>query len=474
MANKTLLTAGARLFSVQQDYYSPVLVIPPSNSGLPLHTSIYCFLSRVDPWVDVNNPPTPTEDQISIKNILKSMFVAKQLTTSDISPVIQRIDWTSGTTYDYYDDYADMLATDSNGFLVKTFYVKNRYDQVFKCLWNNNDGLSTYEPFFEPGSYNTNNIYQSLDGYKWKFMFTIDSGSKIKFMDENWIPVPIGSNTYNPTSNNSLLSVVSTPGVGSVDVINIIEGGSGYDPVNSAITIKIVGDGTGANAEVGTYQVVGGSITDIIVTSPGSNYNYANVVISSANGSGAVAIAPASPIGGHGSNPISELGCSHIMYTAQFNSTEQYNGVNIIPTNIDYYQMGLLVNPSDLTSGTKPASNSIYQITENIFVAQGLGSYTSDEIVYQTPDNTFANSTFTGTVLSFDSAADVVYVINTTGTPTTSQSLHGLTSRTVRTLLNYVPPKYIISSGNIIYIENMIGVQRSSDGIEQFRIVLGY
>jgi len=72
-------------------YYAPVAVVPPAITT-PIH-SYYCFLAKPTPWVDDNNPNTPTTDLKSIKQIQKNIFVTKQIKTSDISPVIQRIDW---------------------------------------------------------------------------------------------------------------------------------------------------------------------------------------------------------------------------------------------------------------------------------------------------------------------------------------------------------------------------------------------
>ena len=67
-----------------------------------------------------------------------------------------------------------------------------------------------------------------------------------------------------------------------------------------------------------------------------------------------------------------------------------------------------------------------------------------------------------------------IYVINITGTPTTNQSLKGFTSGSTRTLLTVNPPDFVVGSGYIAYIENLTGIQRSADGIEQFKIVLSY
>lgn len=460
MANKTLITNGAKVSQVQQIYYSPVAVVPPFTQ-VPLGT-LYLFLANNNAWTNDQNPPTPTQDVKSLKSILKNIFVVRHVTSNDISPVIKRVDWKSGTIYDYYRDDVDMFKQDNNANLVLNFYVKNRYDQVFKCLWNNNGGQSTQEPYFEPGTYNTNNIFQGTDNYKWKYIYTIDSGSKLRFMDETWIPVPVGYNTPN---------AFTAAGSGSIDVINVTDGGALYDPANSAITVTITGDGSGATA---TAVVDNGSnaIKDVIVTNPGSNYTYANVSFTTSSGFGAQAIAPTSPIGGHGYDPISELGCSHVMISIEFDGSEG----GLIPTDITYYQVGILSDPtlnslSNSPFGYVPASGDIYKTTTDFVVAPGFGTYQNDELFYQGDLN---NPTFFGTILSFDPASNVVRVLNMSGTPTTNAPIKGSITKTTRTLLQYNTPDFQVFSGYLSYIENRSGVQRSTDGIEQYKIVLGY
>ena len=453
-----LLTYAAKISQVELINASPVAVIPPAFTS-PIATT-YGFLSNVAGWTDNNNPPSPQEDQYSLKQTFNNMFVLKLITSNDISPVIRRIDWTSGVTYDYYQDNIDMFQLDSYGNYLYTFYVKNRYDQVFKCLWNNNGTPSTIEPYFEPGTYGSNpttpNIFQGGDGYKWKFMYTIDSGSKIKFMDSTWIPVPL------------VQAVVNVPaeqiGAGDIEVINVTNGGSGYDPANAAITVTITGDGIGAT---GTAVVENGQISDIIVTNVGAGYSYATVSITSAIGSNATAVAYASPIYGHSFDPPAELGNQNIMFTCEFNGSEGGN----IPTDITYYQVGLLINPSALDSYPLPANNNIYQLSTNVVVAPGFGTYTLTEQVYQ-GDST--NPSFVGTVLDFDPAGNVIRIINTLGTITQNAPIFGYTSKTTRTVLSSTLPNYVPYSGYISYIENRSGITRSVDGIEQFKFVLGY
>ena len=461
MANKSLITNGAKISQVEQVYYSPVAVVPP-NISVPLGT-LYCFLAKVDAWPTDSNPPVPTQDVKSLKTIFKNMFAVKHITSNDISPVIKRVNWESGVTYDAYSDTVDMFELDTNGNSIKNFYIKNRYDQVFKCLWNNNEDASTVEPYFEPGTFSTNNIFQGADNYKWKYMFTIDTGSKLKFMDATWIPVPVGSNTPN--------ALQTSAGAGAIEVINILDGGALYDPSNSAISVVITGDGTGAS---GTAVVVGNAITDVVVNTPGSNYTYANVSFSTSSGFGAIVSSPTSPVGGHGFNPISELGCHHVMISAEFKGGEG----GIIPTDIDYHQVGLVSNPTTKslfeTYGNDyvPASGSIYKTTTDFVVSPGFGVYTQDEFFYQ--GDSPATASFIGTILSFDEASNVVRVLNMSGTPSLNAPIKGYTTSTTRTLLSYSEPDFSIFSGYINIIENRSGVSRSSDGIEQYKFVLGY
>ncbi len=456
MTNRNILTTLAKTIQCEKIYYSPVTVLP-SNIDAPLE-SIYCFLSKVDPWPDEENPPVPGSSVKEIKQTFKNIFAVKKVGGSDISPVIQRINWTNGVIYDYYRDDIDMLELDTNGRLIQNFYVKNKYDQVFKCLWNNKGAPSTDEPVFEPGSYGANKIFiGSNDGYKWKYVYTVDLGLKIKFMDDTWMPVSIGSNTANP--------LLSSSGSGGIEVLHLIESGSGYDPANAVITVSITGDGTGAAADV---SVANGEIIDITVTSAGSNYTFANAAIVSSIGSGAVVYANTSPVGGHGFDPISELGCTHVMITAEFNGSEN----NIIPTDIDFHQIGLLVNPTTSALSPNFANGNVYRTTTDLLVAPGFGVFLEDEVVFQGPN--LQNATFQGRVLTFNTSTNILYLINTIGTPTLNAPLSGNTSSITRTLLTATNPVFTLFSGYIIFIENRTGVERSDDGIEQIRFVLGF
>jgi hypothetical protein len=464
MANQSLLTNWSRSALSQLSYYSPVAQV---NGNFVM--TMYSFLARVAPWDDDNNPPVPKQDLKSLKALMRDIFVVKKISASEISPIIQRNDWVSGTVYNYFQDDIDMFEKDVNGRLVKTFYVKNRYDQVFKCLSNNFIGgvstTSTVEPYFEPGAYSANKIYTGLDGYKWKYIYTIDVAAKIKFMDSSWLPVSVGT-APNPFRFPSI-------GFGNIEVINVLDGGFGYDQANAIINIVVSGDGTGCTA---TANVKNGSIDFISVASSGKNYTFANVAITSAQGSGAIAVSPVSPVGGHGSDPISELGCSRIMITSTYTGSEtDSSGVKMIPTDIDYHQVGLIINPTALSTTPYNANKNIYKTTTDLVVAGGFGEFVPDELVYvgASVQDAYING-FVGRVVSFDPSANIIKLVNCVGTLLVNVPVFGETSQTVRTILATSLPDYEPVSGNVIYVENRSSIQRSEDGIEQIKVVFGF
>jgi hypothetical protein len=80
-------------------------------------------------------------------------------------------------------------------------------------------------------------------------------------------------------ARNVFVEEIPTVNTG-IDSIEILSGGINYQ---SAPTVTIVGDGTGAKA---TALVVGGRIQKITVTSPGENYSSAIVELSGGEGTG--------------------------------------------------------------------------------------------------------------------------------------------------------------------------------------------
>jgi hypothetical protein len=123
-----------------------------------------------------------------------------------------------------------------------------------------------------------------------------------------------------------------------VSYILVQSSSQGY---TAAPAVTITGDGTGA---VATSVIdSNGQVTDIVLTSRGQNYSYANVSIAAEDlGGGVSATASAraiiSPIGGHGSNAPRELHADTLSFYAAFED-ETNQGVTI---SNDYRQFGII------------------------------------------------------------------------------------------------------------------------------------
>jgi len=461
-ANSSLLTYSSKLYEVLQYYFAPSST---DAEYVDVPNSLYAFLGRVTPWPDPFNPPPPTQDQYSIKETFKNIIAVKKIISSDISPVVPRRDWKTGTIYDYYDDRVNMFTLDANNLVSKNFYIKNRYDQVFICLWNNRGAASTVEPQLSPGTFDSTFLVQTADGYKWKFIYSIDAGIKQRFLDETWMPVPVGFNVPNPQ--------LASAAEGQIDVINITTVGQGYQ--SGGVDVIITGDGTGAAAS--PVVNVAGYLTDMVMTNPGSGYTYANTTITPATGFptpnvAAVAMTPVSPVGGHGLDPISDLGCNNVMVTIEFIQDEGGD----IPTDITYYQLGLILDPSSQQTTPYYCFGDIYDTTKHFTVSPGTGSFVSGQTIYQ--GASLASATFTAQVVSFNTTNNILRVINTNGTPVLNDALIqdaiGAVNVAVRTLLATEEPDFILYSGYMTYIENRTAIERSPDGTEQFRLVLRF
>jgi hypothetical protein len=112
-------------------------------------------------------------------------------------------------------------------------------------------------------------------------------------------------------------------------------------------TVTIIGDGSGAKA----YARVNndGGVSNVSIVDSGSNYTRAEAIISAnvVNGAGASANVIISPVGGHGSDPVRELGGDKVALNVQFSGAEgvSANGNGYIPSNTEFRTISILRDP---------------------------------------------------------------------------------------------------------------------------------
>lgn len=369
----------------------------------------YLFIGRTLPWLNDNAPPTPIDCPVDQSASFRDMLSLKRISPSDVSLVSQRFTWTVSTVYTQYTNDVDLFDPTSN---LPPFYVITESLNVYKCLNNNGGVASTVQP-----TGTTTDVITLADGYQWKFMFTVSSADVLKFVTAEWFPVK--TLVTNDGSSQWLVQQAAVPG--TLDRVEIITTGTQYTQIP---TVTIVGDGTGATA---AGIISGGNVISIIVTSPGQNYTWATISITgggvSANGASAKAIL--SPVKGHGSDPVKELGA----YFALINSKLIYDESSNFTVTNDFRKIGILKNPLLNDNVTSAVGLDYNQATRFYFGSVSGSLFNADEIV------TGSTSGATGVVIDYDSQAFVLRVAEVHGSFVPGETVVGsVASGTLQTI----------------------------------------
>ena len=371
--------------------------------------------------------PIPIDTDISAAKHWDDVIAAKKIISSNVSHVIKRVDWTSGTAYDAYsDDVEDQIGKDFFVFSEPSF-------NVYKCIDNGSGGstkvgapVSTVEPTGEGTG-----LLPTADGYVWKFMFQVQQADVLKFVTTDWLPV----NT--PATDNQLdqRAVENAAVDGSLEYIRVTNGGTGYIDDNgdvagaTANTITLAptasaingtydnmnvyitsGTGVGQLRTISTYvgatkianlttawttnsgtipsptdsvysvapavtvssgvngsgaiarvkSIIGGVIKKIeVIGNGGTGYRIATATITGGVGVNAAVIPVISPVGGHGKNPVTELGGAYVMLNTRLIGNDGTD----FPVNDDFRKVHLVVNPK-IADDSAIASENTYSKSE--------------------------------------------------------------------------------------------------------------
>lgn len=439
----SLITKNFKVLLAKQLYN---LLDLTANSYLPTtrRSYMYAFIGKQLPWnAGTEVPVTPTETDSVINDYYRYGILAKQLSYTNASLVVDRNNWTANTKYNTYEANTN-------------FYVLNSKDQVFKCLANNASANSTSEPALSLSTTSLEEPYVlTADGYKWKYLYTVSSVQKQKFLTEDWMPVV----------NNKFVTAAAVEG--GIDIVTITNSGNNY--TNGALQniITIDGDGTSAVLKA---NVTGGHVVDVIIQNRGSQYTYADLTFTDVTGgvgNNATATVSIAPHDGHGYDPVYELSASNLMFNVEFDQDES----GILPTDNDFRQVVLLHNPN-LYNTTNPATGTAYTLYTRITTSPGVGDFGADEVVFQ--GTTYETATFTAEVISFDTVENHLYVNNIRGTLQQNIAVKGRDTGAIRVVNAIQNPTLDLYSGKILYITSKTPITRDDAQTERIRFILSF
>ena len=352
--------------------------------------------------------PTPIDTTSAPYVHHNDMIAAKLISSSDISHVVKRVDWTTGTVYTEYSHLQDDQ-------IDQTFFVMTDQYNVYKCISNYGGAASTVKPTGQLAT-----IIETSDNYRWKFMYEVQQADVLKYVTTDWIPVK-----YLATDDGNAQWDVQQAAVdGALDHMDVTAGGTGYVNTHTATAqagsattitlastasatndiyngmtvyissgtgdgqIKVITDYVGSTkvATVSTWttnpdntsvyevmplvtishgsetpaptttatarcsSVVGGVIKKIAMTAVGAGYRYATATLTLGGGSGATIEPRISPKNGHGKNAKTELGGAYVMLNIRLVGTEGGD----FTVGDDFRKVILITNP--LVSGAAPTA----------------------------------------------------------------------------------------------------------------------
>jgi len=194
-----------------QDYRNTVIDlfiddIAESANTAAANNLYYLCLGGHSPFSDETNPPTETNNPGNyFYKVTKEMLMGKLIVSADVKKVVKRYDWTENNVYTQYDDQDQTLMSNTNGF-----YVYTDDGHVYKCLSNGYGANSTIKPTGTSNSSFYTEDGGQTDGYKWKYMYTIDAATNSDFVTSDFITVDTNANVVATAVNGAIENVVLT------------------------------------------------------------------------------------------------------------------------------------------------------------------------------------------------------------------------------------------------------------------------
>lgn len=427
----------------------------------------YIGIGKTDTYDSSDTTITPLRHQFDARIARGNLESIKKITATSF--VVARNNWSSGTVYSAWNDK-------QVGYPTNPYYVLTEDNEVYICLQQSKSATgaanpSTVKPSYSAEGANVYNTFETSDGYRWKYLYSISAGEATNFLTAGFIPTQrVLLDSGSATAFQLLQLNVQNYSIGGQIVgAQIVNGGSGY---TSAPTISFRGNGSGAAA---TATISGGRIVKVTMDNEsagmGSGYDYSSISLSGGGGSGASLRPIIGPREGFGYDARKDLKSSSIMSnvkadgteTGTFNITNDFRQILVLK-NLDYTDSAA---PGGRYSGTSTKVNRSLTLTTDIATT----GFSVDEII------TGATSGVTAFIDEVDSDAGFTIRFhqnektangNFQDAETLTGNLGG--SGTIDSGNLFSPVD--IYSGDLLYIENRARIVRSSSQTEDIKVIL--
>ena len=477
-------------------------------------SNFYFFIARSTNWDNESMPPSVNDTVQEIElDSWDDILSIKRINSNDVINAIRRNIWEQNTVYDKYQSNMDFHSGEN-------YYVTTNEFNVYKCIDNNNGSPSLSSP-----TGTSTNIIETADGYLWKFMYNITASDALRFVTPRFIPVRTldtddgspqwavqtsainnsisnfsitsGGSGYVSTTGtvqNATINTVTLPtntivsndyfngysiyissgtGVGQVRLIsgtnrttNLITLTESFDVLpdntsNFIISPGIVVTGSGEGWS-GYSEITNGGISNVVTVNQGQDYTYAEVNVTTETGSGASLVPTISPVGGHGSDAVNELGGYNIIMNVTLLGSEN----DTFPVGNDYRVIGLLRDPI-LDSDGSLADGTVYSLIPRYTLTNISGTFVIDEEI------TGGTSNSTGNVVQLLDG-DRIEMSGRFVNYTVGETITGVTSGATATISSVEESDIRRFSGEVLYVENRTPIARSENQQEDIKIIIQF
>lgn len=458
----------------------------------------YLFVGGVLPWENEELPPVPDNNFRTVYDVHDQMVAMKRIREREVYHMVPRVRYTSGVIYDIYrHDYTitNKSYSGASNLYDAVFYTINSLNEVYVCLFNHGNKKSTVEP-------RSNNYlpFYTSDGYQWLKLYTLSEGLISQYSTENFIPIT--SDVSQVSVNGPIYSVIiESPGnnytINPDGVVNRV----------LKYYCRIVGDGRDG---VATVTVRDGSVKDVKVVRPGTNYTFAtldfvkgrvyeslNDLDSNRNGLNPLgnglfqSTCIIAPPGGWGTDIIRQLGGTRLGIFSDLN----YNLLDFT-FETEFRQIGIVQNPKSDTRFPEDFDtlSACYAIcTTHV---SGTDRYTIGETITQEIQDTGEPKIAKGMVIGYDENAEIVKYVQIPSIHTVDGILHrfgstkpivGVESGKIAVsrpengflegqtfVSGYSSPEFRKYSGILTYLTNIIPVTRQESQTERISLIVSY
>lgn len=135
-----------------------------------------------------------TNSDSSAKSFLEKTIFGKRIDPEEVYHAIRNYPWQQNTVYPQYDDQAELAGQKYYSVVYPENNETGDY-KVYKCLFNNYGSESLNAPNYSEVT--PDQIYETGDGYVWKYMYSLTEFEFDKYNARGYIPVFQEANTVN-------------------------------------------------------------------------------------------------------------------------------------------------------------------------------------------------------------------------------------------------------------------------------------